>query len=197
VNRSFFLCLAVCRITFQRLCHSCPVLSPARALMVRIPLGPRPSLPQLRSGSLCLVRRLQRYYGGVRLPTPVHHRLRLFTFPMRAKASLPRPVVGPPKFRHDPFTRDVLFDPGGMNKASHNGPAHVAFDHYDNLRSRDKPISWLNHTPHVAAVYAWWPALPSAHATLASRRPAGPYLGRTCTDRSRQLTLAPSMIQVS
>jgi hypothetical protein len=44
-------------------------------------------------------------------------------------------------------------------------------------------------------VYASWPALPSAHATLASRRPAGPYLGRTCTDRSRQLNLAPSMIR--
>src|SRR5262249_24433103 len=39
---------------------------------------------------------------------------------------------------------------------------------------------------------ASWPASPSAHATLASRPPARPYLGRTCTDRSRQLCLAPS-----
>src|SRR2546422_11747289 len=29
------------------------------------------------------VRRLHSYYGGVRLPAPVHHRLRLLAFPMR------------------------------------------------------------------------------------------------------------------
>src|SRR5246127_5751747 len=34
------------------------------------------------------------------------------------------------------------------------------------------PISWLHHKPHAIAVYASWPALPSAHATLATRRPA-------------------------
>jgi Pirin C-terminal cupin domain len=34
------------------------------------------------------------------------------------------------------------------------------------------PISWLNHKPHAIAVYASWPALPSAHATLATGRPA-------------------------
>ena len=30
--------------------------------------------------------------------------------------------------------------------ASHNGIAHVAFDHNDSLRSREFIISWLNHT---------------------------------------------------
>ena len=34
------------------------------------------------------------------------------------------------------------------------------------------PISWLHHKPHAIAVYASWPALPSAHATLATGRPA-------------------------
>jgi hypothetical protein len=34
------------------------------------------------------------------------------------------------------------------------------------------PISWLHHIPHALAVYASWPALPSAHATLATGRPA-------------------------
>src|SRR6516164_3752536 len=48
------------------------------------------------------------------------------------------------------------------------------------------PISWLNHKPHAIAVYASWPALPSAHATLATGRPAtalpGPVLHRLdCT----------------
>src|SRR5438552_14531872 len=68
---------------FLRLCHACLALSPVRALPVRIPLGPRPSLHRLRGGLLRFVRRLQSYYGEVRLLVPVHHRLRLLTFPMR------------------------------------------------------------------------------------------------------------------
>src|SRR5215831_21106966 len=50
----------------------------------------------------------------------------------------------------------------------------------------DKDISWLNHTPHAAAVYASWPSLPPAHATLTSRWLATPYLGWTFTSGSRQ-----------
>src|SRR5947209_20505569 len=60
-----------------------PALGPEHALIARIPLGLGPSLHQLRRRSLCLVRRLHSYYGLVRLPTPVHHRLRLLAFPMR------------------------------------------------------------------------------------------------------------------
>src|ERR1700751_850706 len=67
----------------QRLCHAYPALRPARALLARIPLGLRPWLHWRRSGSLRVVRRLRSYYGGVRLPAPVHHRLRLLAFPMR------------------------------------------------------------------------------------------------------------------
>ena len=49
----------------QHLGHACPVLRPARALLDRVPLGPRPSLHRLRRRSPSLVRRLPRYYGGV------------------------------------------------------------------------------------------------------------------------------------
>src|SRR5512144_79826 len=77
---------------FQRLFHAYPVLRPARAVMIRISLGPRPWLHRLRcarpcrrlhSGLLRFVRRLHSYYDGVRLLVSVHHRLRLLTFPMR------------------------------------------------------------------------------------------------------------------
>ena len=85
-------------------------------LLVCIPLGLRPSLHRLRSGLLRLVRQLPRYYGGVRLPVSVHHRLRLFAFPMRTSAIPLWPNAGPPKFRRDPFARDVLFDPGRAAK---------------------------------------------------------------------------------
>src|SRR5262245_47110910 len=90
-----------------------PVLCPARALLAHIPLGPRPWLHQLRSGWHRLVHRLLSYYGGVRLPAPVHHRLRLLTFPMRTGGHwTERPDAGSPSFRRSPSARDVFFDPG-------------------------------------------------------------------------------------
>ena len=81
--------------------------------MVHIPLGPRPWLHRLRGGWARLVRRFPSYYGGVRLPASVHHRLRLLTFPMRTRAEHCRwPNAGSPSFRCIPFARDVLLDPG-------------------------------------------------------------------------------------
>jgi hypothetical protein len=62
---------------------------------------------------------LHHYYGLVRLPAPVHRRLRLLAFPTRTLgASCHRPDAGPPSFRPDPSARDVLFDPGRVSRAS-------------------------------------------------------------------------------
>src|SRR5262249_62204311 len=67
---------------FQRLFHAYPVLRPARALLVRIPLGPRPWLRRLRCDHprRCLpgrfirfVRRLPSYYGGAAVLRSVAH----------------------------------------------------------------------------------------------------------------------------
>ena len=45
---------------------------------------------------------------------PVHHRLRLLTFPMRASRLCSLwPDMRPLRFRRVPFGRDVAFDPGG------------------------------------------------------------------------------------
>src|SRR3954464_14530166 len=59
----------------QRLGHARPVRGRGRALLVRVPLGPRPSLHRLRRRSPGRVRRLPRYYGGgwlfPSLPTPL------------------------------------------------------------------------------------------------------------------------------
>src|SRR5215467_10330054 len=105
-----------------------------------------------------------------------------FSLPDADQERLLWPNAGSPKFRHDPFVRDVLYDPGRAGMASLSGHVRVAFDQLHGLRSCDVPITGLNHTPHATAVYASWPASPSAHATLASRLPAGHYLGRTYTD---------------
>src|SRR6195256_3597549 len=54
---------------------------------MHIPLGPSPWLHQLRCRLPGFVRRLHSYYGGVRLLTVVHHRLRLLAFPTRTSAA--------------------------------------------------------------------------------------------------------------
>ena len=51
--------------TVQLLGHAFPDLSPARALLARVPLGPRPSLHRLRRRFPGFVRQLRRYNGGV------------------------------------------------------------------------------------------------------------------------------------
>jgi hypothetical protein len=50
---------------FQPVGHASPVLRPARVVLIRVPLGPNPSLHRLRHQSLGFVRRLPRYYGWV------------------------------------------------------------------------------------------------------------------------------------
>src|ERR1700680_4937493 len=67
----------------ERLGHTSPALGPVRALLARVPLGPRPWLHRLRRRDPGFVRRLHSYYGGVRLLLIVHRRLRLLTFPPR------------------------------------------------------------------------------------------------------------------
>jgi hypothetical protein len=57
--------------TVQRLCHTYPVLRPARALPIRVPLGSRPSLYQLSRRLLSFVRWLPRYYGRDQTPRAV------------------------------------------------------------------------------------------------------------------------------
>src|SRR5208282_1306813 len=48
----------------QPLGHTIPDLRPVRALLRRVPLGPRPWLHRLRPRSRGLVHRLPCYYGG-------------------------------------------------------------------------------------------------------------------------------------
>src|SRR5215468_8831709 len=89
-----------------------PALRPARVLLVCIPLGPSPWLHRLRGGLLRVVRQFPGYYGWVRLPVFVHHRLSVLPSRCGPEAELLWPNAGPPKFRRDPFARDLLYDPG-------------------------------------------------------------------------------------
>src|SRR5437016_5964653 len=73
-----------------------------------------------------------------------------------------RPDRRYPRFRYDPFARDVALDPG--RASAQIGRAHVRTPVTD--RNRMPPaaseISWLNPTPHAIAVYAWQPPSPVA-----------------------------------
>ena len=60
-----------------------PARCPGRVLLVPVPLGPPPSLHPLRRHRSGFVRRLLRYYGSVRLPGFVYHRLLSLDFPIR------------------------------------------------------------------------------------------------------------------
>jgi hypothetical protein len=101
-----FCCLSYPRQLAGRIA---PALSPGRVLLAQVPLGQTPSLHLLRRRNSGLVRRLPRYYGSVRLPVFVLHRIPSLDFPMRpASTGCSRVNPGPPNFRarHVPACQD-------------------------------------------------------------------------------------------
>jgi len=132
----------------QRLGHALPALCPVRALLIRVPLGPRPWLHRLRNRSPSFVRRLRGYYAGVRLLWVVHRRLRLLAFPPRTMRPT-RAMVDPEISR---FLRAELpYMPGswttpGWAGARDCAPVHFAFRHVNDVGARDQTdfaAQWL------------------------------------------------------
>src|ERR1700759_1390041 len=74
--------------------------------------------------------------------------------------TIPADVAGPPRFRHDPFAREMALDPGGALAPRDSGTTHFAFGADDGLGLHNVVISWLNPIPHAITVYASDPALP-------------------------------------
>src|ERR1700730_14822132 len=101
---------------------------------------------------------------------PVHHRLRLLTFPMRTRrvcslwADMKTLMV-----RRVPFGRDGTFDPGS-DGISHSEAAHIPFDGSERLGLRNiLPFVAQSPTPSDHCV-RFAPAVADDCATLASRR---------------------------
>ena len=115
---------------------------------------------------------------------PVHHRLRFFTFPMRASRLCSRwPDMRPLRFRRVPFGRDVAFDPGGATASRIAMPPMLPSTVPTVSASATLLISWLNPPPHPITVYASHPPLPT---TTQHSLPGGalpPYRGRSFTGR--------------
>src|ERR1700738_577208 len=116
---------------------------------------------------------------------PVHHRLRLLPFPMRASRLCSLwPAMRPLRFRRVPFGRDVAFDPGGAT-ASRIAMPHMLPSTVPSVSASAKFfLSWLNPPPHPITVYASHPPSPT---TAQHSLPGGalpPYRGRSFTGRN-------------
>ena len=165
------------------------------------PLSPLPIC-----GRFCS--RLHRYYTAVRLltPSPTASSPRL---PVVARDRLATAGgVRSPRFRRDPFIRDVASDPGRATvprvTAPHMLPSAVATA----SAPATSRISWLNPTPQMITVYAspWSSPSPTQHSLPGGRYPLpGPdfhrldrasFTWRTATPSS-QWTLTTYSLPVS
>ena len=81
-----YLPISPCGVSYpvERAERTFPALCPGHVTLGQVPFGHRPSLDCLRRWFRSVVRQLLRYYGAVRLPVPVHHRMVSLDFPMRS-----------------------------------------------------------------------------------------------------------------
>jgi hypothetical protein len=137
------------------------------ALPLAPPLAPQRIAPPCSTAS--------RHYGSVPLPALVHHRLRFLIFPMATRDGLLWPNAGPPKFRRDPFARDLLLEPSRVGTASLSGMLRSSI--YAVSSPCDKPNTWLDHTPHATAVYALSPAIAGGSRNTRFQEARSAFLG--------------------
>src|SRR6266403_3543351 len=82
-----------------------------------------------------------------------------------------RPDMRYPRFRCDPFARDVAFDPGRATAPRITVPHMLPSSEQRLSAPAISDLSWLNPTPHAIAVYASQPLSPVAtQHSLPSRR---------------------------
>src|SRR5713101_3640758 len=98
---------------------------------------------------------------------------RLHSFPKRTDTAFTvRPDARSPRFRRDPFARDVAFDPDGASAPCMAAPHILPSTTVTASAPATFGISWLNPTPHTIAVYAspW-----SSPSTAQHSLPGGRY----------------------
>src|SRR5260221_10428665 len=72
-----------------------------------------------------------------------------------------RSDVRSPRFRRDPFVRDMVFDPGRASAPRIAVPHMLPSTLLTASASAISWISWLNSTPHTITVYASHPPSPA------------------------------------
>ena len=126
-------------------------------MLLQVPFGQTPSLHPLRRRCFGFVRGLLGYYGPVRLPVFVHHRLLSLDFPIRPECVGSRANAGPPGFR----ARCV---PACQGLRPRGSPSHLAW-----AMLRMLPSAW-HHGVGVPESRMFrgsmpWPALPPVNAS--------------------------------
>src|SRR6202162_1813424 len=111
----------------------------------------------------------------------VRPRLRLLAFPMRTRAAPLLVERGIPRFRCDPFVRDVAIDPGRASAPRVTVPHMLPSTEPTVSAPTMLCLSWLIPTPHTTAMYASRPPSPTAAQHSLPGGPLRPYLGRTFT----------------
>src|SRR5271166_1832790 len=154
--------------------HAEPGTESGACVAARLPFDRPPSLHTLR-------RRLfvdfVRGFVGSTQPSdssPVPRQLRLLDF-------LSRPTVAhatagqarSPRFRHDPFVRDVASDPGRATVPCVAVPHMLPSTVMNVSAPATSGISWLNPTPHTITVYAspWSSPSTAQHSLPGGRYP--------------------------
>jgi hypothetical protein len=129
-------CLGVSRQ--RRACHEAsiqPVARPNRQLPDFARAGSW--LHRLRYGLLRFVRRLHRYYNGIRLLGSVHRRLRLLVFPTRTDGVHPPAKPEASRFPCKELPHMLrVFDHAGLGGRSRYRASHVAFRDSDHVGVR-------------------------------------------------------------
>src|ERR1700738_5065813 len=89
--------------------------------------------------------------------------------------------AGSPRFRCDPFVRDVAIDPGRASAPRITVPHMLPSTEPTVSAPTMLCLSWLIPTPHMTAMYASRPPSPTAAQHSLPGGPLRPYLGRTFT----------------
>ena len=139
-----------------------PVLCPGHRLPSVVPPTEPPSLHALRRRSARPCSGASPVLRGSSDSSPVPRQLRLLAF-------LPRPGIAAatagqtrsPRFRRDPFVRDVVFDHGRASAPRMTGPHMLPSTFLTVSASASIWLSRLNSTPHTIAVYASQPPSPT------------------------------------
>src|SRR5881392_3277863 len=92
-----------------------------------------------------------------------------------------RPDTRSPRFRYDPFARDVALDPGRASAPRMAVPHMLPSSELKPSAPAISDLSWLNPTPQAIAVYASQPPSPVATQHSLPSRTLPFNLGRTFT----------------
>ena len=115
----------------------------------QIPLGCSPSLVRLRRNSHLFVRRIQQYYGCIRLLYPTHHQIRNTSFLSAILSNTCKLRQSPPRSRHRACAHPLIpSTPQSSTAPYHIGAVDVAFNPVENLGTLDykhfvAQSSWL------------------------------------------------------